>query len=99
MIPSAFRGTIEHLDGSRLSQHALASTLPGLDPCDFFLWGFIKSKVYSEQLPTIEELKERIKKVFQEHITVQICRQVMTGYQQRLQRCLENQGDKVETGA
>ena len=72
---------------------------PDLTPCDFFLWGFIKSKVYSEQSATIEELKEKIKKAFQEHIMVQICRQVMTGYQQRLQRYLENQGDQVETGA
>ena len=60
---------------------------------------FIKSKVYSERSATIEEVRERIKKVFQEHITVQICRQFMTGYQRRLQRCLENQGDQIETGA
>ena len=70
-----------------------------LTSCDFFLWGFIKSKVYSERSATIEELRERIKKAFQEHITVQICRQVLTGYQRRLQRCLENNGGQVETVA
>ncbi|PSN45669.1 hypothetical protein C0J52_22361 [Blattella germanica] len=34
---------------------------PDLTPCDFFLWGFVKDKVYVPPLPqNIEELKNRI---------------------------------------
>ncbi|GFX86738.1 DUF4817 domain-containing protein [Trichonephila clavipes] len=34
---------------------------PDLTPCDFFLWGFVKDKVFVRQLPQdLEELKQRI---------------------------------------
>ena len=34
---------------------------PDLTPCDFFLWGHIKSKVYDTPLTSAEELKTRIR--------------------------------------
>ncbi|GFX39972.1 uncharacterized protein TNCV_2647351 [Trichonephila clavipes] len=38
---------------------------PNLTPCDFFLWGFVKNKVFVRQLPqNLEELKQRITAVF-----------------------------------
>lgn len=70
---------------------------PDLTPCDFFLWGFIKSKVYGEKCKTIQELKTRIETAFQDHITEEMCRQVMMGYQRRLQKCFEIDGGQVET--
>ena len=33
---------------------------PDLTPCDFFLWGFVKSKVYAERPQNIQELKLKI---------------------------------------
>ncbi|XP_066141312.1 uncharacterized protein [Euwallacea fornicatus] len=33
---------------------------PDLTPCDFFLWGFLKSKVYSTSIDHIQELHNRI---------------------------------------
>jgi hypothetical protein len=33
---------------------------PDLSPCDYFLWGYLKSKVYSTRPMTIEDLKQRI---------------------------------------
>ena len=36
---------------------------PDLNPCDFFLWGYLKSKVFTNPTPkTTEELKENIRK-------------------------------------
>ena len=32
-----------------------------LTPCDFFLWGHIKAKVYDTSVPNIEEMQRRIK--------------------------------------
>ena len=43
------------------------------NPCDFFLWGFIKSKLYKENSGTIEGLERKIIAAFQEHITEEIC--------------------------
>ena len=34
---------------------------PDLTPPDFFLWGFLKSKVYSTLPETLDELEERIR--------------------------------------
>ena len=34
---------------------------PDLTPCDFFLWGHIKAKVYATPVPNMEELRRRIK--------------------------------------
>ncbi|GBM44524.1 hypothetical protein AVEN_182224-1 [Araneus ventricosus] len=34
---------------------------PDLTPCDFFLWGYVKDKVYVSPMPTtLEALQERI---------------------------------------
>ncbi|GBM47629.1 hypothetical protein AVEN_215703-1, partial [Araneus ventricosus] len=34
---------------------------PDLTPCDFFLWGYVKDKVYVPRMPTkLQELQERI---------------------------------------
>ena len=37
---------------------------PDLTPCDFFLWGYMKGKVFSTPPATIEELRERIVREF-----------------------------------
>ena len=33
---------------------------PDLNPCDFFLWGYLKSKVYIHRPQSIEQLKDAI---------------------------------------
>ena len=35
---------------------------PDLNPCDFFLWGYLKSKVYNPLPKTLDELKENIER-------------------------------------
>ena len=35
---------------------------PDLNPCDFFLWGFLKSKVYSPRPNTLVELQANIQR-------------------------------------
>ncbi|GBN07897.1 hypothetical protein AVEN_274584-1 [Araneus ventricosus] len=44
-----------------LMLHSWPPRSPGMTPCDFFLWGFIKDKVYVPPLPTTFcELKQWI---------------------------------------
>ena len=35
--------------------------LPDLTPCDFFLWGYLKAKVYEQRPQTLEAPKEAIR--------------------------------------
>ena len=37
---------------------------PDLTPCDFFLWGHVKNRVYSTQPRSIEDLEEKIQRAF-----------------------------------
>ena len=34
---------------------------PDLNPCDIFLWGYLKDRVYAKRLESIDQLKEKIK--------------------------------------
>lgn len=68
---------------------------PDLTPCDFFLWGYLKSKVYTTRSADIPELKQRIRDAFQE-VTVEMRAKSMLEYKERLLQLLENDGSHVE---
>ena len=36
---------------------------PDLNPCDYFLWGYVKDKVYANAPKTLDELKNNISTV------------------------------------
>ena len=60
---------------------------PDLTPCDFFLWGYAKAKVYTRRPGTIEQLKEAI---WQE--LTAMTRKAMYNFRERLQQCVINNG-------
>ena len=64
-------------------------------PCDFFLWGFVKSKVYKSRPSSVPELKERIITTFQE-VTTDLCQQTVLAYRERLHQLTENGGRHAE---
>ena len=39
----------------------MSSTVSRLDPCDFFLWGYLKDRVFANRPNTIAELKTKIR--------------------------------------
>jgi inhibitor of nuclear factor kappa-B kinase subunit alpha len=48
--------------GDRIISRSLwPARSPDLNPCDFYLWGNLKQKVYKTNSHTIEELKENIR--------------------------------------
>ena len=64
---------------------------PDLTPLDFYLWGYLKSKVYEEDPRTVEDLKRKI----QEEITrihEATLRKIMESTLKRMQECLELAG-------
>lgn len=38
----------------------MAPRSPDLNPCDFYLWGHLKAKVYNPQPKTLDDLKTNI---------------------------------------
>lgn len=64
---------------------------PDLAPCDFFLWGYLKEKVYQCKPRTIEDLKERIKDEIN-NIPPTMLNKVMESFETRLKECIANGG-------
>ena len=63
---------------------------PDLNPCDFFLWGYLKEKVFIRPR-SLEDLKERIRQEI-DAIPPEITRTVMKNFRERLQQCVANDG-------
>jgi hypothetical protein len=60
-------------------------------PCDFFLWGFVKSRVYANKPQTIPELKAEIGRVIGK-IEPQICKNVIENFVKRGRVCQQSRG-------
>ncbi|KZC03944.1 hypothetical protein WN55_00124 [Dufourea novaeangliae] len=54
-----------------------------LTPLDFFLWGYVKDKIYSNAPATIQALKDNIGAVIRE-IQPDLCESVMKNYLKRM---------------
>ena len=52
-------------------------------PLDFFLWGYVKDKIYADALQLIQELKEKIRAVIDE-IELQMWENVMENFIKRV---------------
>ena len=68
---------------------------PDLSPPDFFLWGYLKDRVYAGKPRTITELKEAISEEMRA-ITNSVCKNVMDNFVLRLKKCTELNGGHLE---
>ena len=70
---------------------------PDLTPCDYFLWGYVKSKVFVSPPDSLDDLKTRITQTFDDlegdRILVRMAVRDMT---RRVNVCLERDGGHVE---
>lgn len=65
---------------------------PDLSACDYFLWGYLKSRVFQSPPPRdIRELKERIIEEVT-RIPAATIRNVMTNFRTRLEECVRQNG-------
>jgi hypothetical protein len=64
---------------------------PDLTTCDFFLWGYLKSHVYTHKPRTLSDLKEAIR---EEVATIdrEMLERVYTDFQRRLENCVQESG-------
>lgn len=58
---------------------------------DFFLWGYVKSKVYANKPTSLAQLKENIRHEMAA-ITETTCRAVIGNFSARLNECRERNG-------
>lgn len=68
---------------------------PDLTPLDFFLWGYLKSKVYLTKPNDIEDLQNRIREEIRQ-ITPQVLENVQNGFYHRLGHCQQQVGGHFE---
>lgn len=68
---------------------------PDLTPIDFFLWGYIKEKVYRVRPTTAEDMRNRITEAFQS-ITENMLARVRLSFERRLTFCIEENGGLFE---
>lgn len=64
---------------------------PDLTPMDFFLWGYLKSKVYVNKPTSLAQLRENIRHEMAA-ITESTCRAVMRNFAVRLNEYRERDG-------
>lgn len=68
---------------------------PDITPCDFFLWGYLKNKVYTTRPRNRQELCLRIRQACQE-ITPQTLRKVIQRFRRVVEKCILLEGGYVE---
>ena len=70
---------------------------PDLTPCDFFLWGYLKEKVYSTPPRSVAELRATVEREC--HVLRNdpaMVRRAVNDMQRRCQLCVERDGGHVE---
>jgi transposase len=84
----------EQFPGRMISRNSEVNWPPrscDLTPLDFFLWGYLKSKVYANHPTTIQELKDEIIRQIRE-INNHICRNVIENFDHRVDVCHQSHG-------
>jgi hypothetical protein len=68
---------------------------PDLNPCDYFLWGFLKVKIFPKKPQTIMELRALIIQACNE-ITEDMCRRVINNITVRVEEVARRNGGHTE---
>ena len=68
---------------------------PDLNPCDFWLWGYLKSLVYKPMPNNLPSLVDRIKMECQ-NIPVEMIRRAVLSMKRRAGHCVKVSGRAIE---
>lgn len=74
----------------------MAPTLPRLEPLRFFLWGFLKNKVYNPLPKTLDDLKSNIEREIK-NISKNILEKVFENFEGRCKLVIIAEGGHIET--
>ena len=109
VLPSHFHRNVRLLLNCVLQQHWIRRAAkgdnrllpwpprsPDLTSCNFFLWGFVKHRVYLPPLPlSLKELRDRIARTLQT-ITADMLHRVWDEFDYLVDVCLVTQGAHIE---
>ena len=68
---------------------------PDLNPCDFFLWGHLKSRVYNPLPKTLDELKVNLEREIKK-ISKTILKSTFSNFQNRCELVISAEGGHIE---
>jgi len=72
---------------SRFGDAPWPTCSPHLSACDFFLWGYLKSKVYVRKARTLDDLKVSIREEIA-NLPQEMLVNVMQNFEERLRTCV-----------
>ncbi|CAK1591478.1 unnamed protein product [Parnassius mnemosyne] len=68
---------------------------PDLSPLDYFLWGYLKGKVYDDHPTNLSQLKENITSEMRA-IPTSLCQRVVANLRSRLEECQQREGTHLD---
>jgi hypothetical protein len=68
---------------------------PDLNACDFFLCGYLESKVYEKKPRSTEDLKQNIREEVAAIPPTMLLQRVMQNFKKRLLECVDNNGRHI----
>ena len=68
---------------------------PDLNPCDFFLWGYMKEEIHRAQPGSTEDVKQKIRE-FMAEISEDLLQRVNNQFMSRVGRCIAANGGLFE---
>lgn len=97
LLRQRFRSNIIGLDSEKFTGSGVdwPAYSPDLNPCDFFLWGYLKDNVYKSQPQTINELKASIQTKIND-IGVDMLERVVNSFEKRVRSCIVAEGGHFE---
>ena len=73
----------------------MAPRSPDLNPCDYFLWGYLKGRVYNPLPKTLNDLKVNIKREIK-NINGQMLKKVFVNFEKRCKLIISAEGGHIE---
>jgi hypothetical protein len=80
---------------SRRTRRPWPPRSPDLSACDYFLWGYLKSKVYANRPNSLQDLRQNIVQEIRQ-IPRETRQKVLNNFVWRLQECVRVQGGHLE---
>ena len=68
---------------------------PDLTPPDFFLWGYLRDKIYQHHIQNLDHLQQIIVDEFNQ-VPLNMCRKACENVKLRLQACIDADGAQVD---
>ena len=85
-----------HLEWSVDSRTLNVKVIVQTNPCDYFLWGFLKDSIYGgNQVDNITRLKENIEKCFKE-LPTNVIKSPISNIHCRVTKCINKEGKNFE---